>query len=112
MNNSGLAVSEAMNYYNADPEDIIAVHDEIELPFGDVKVKSGGGHKGHNGLRSIIKHIGTAEFRRVRIGVGRPDNTNIAVADYLLSDFTPDELSNLIVIAPQISNQIKSLIVS
>jgi peptidyl-tRNA hydrolase, PTH1 family len=110
MNKSGLAVREAMNYYNTNPEDLIAVHDEIELPFGVIKNKFSGGHKGHNGLRSIIQHIGSADFNRVRIGVGRPENQNIEVADYLLSDFTDEELTKMKDLAPQIIHLILSLI--
>jgi peptidyl-tRNA hydrolase, PTH1 family len=108
MNKSGMAVSEAMNYYDAGHEDLIAVHDEIELPFGKIRTKTGGGHKGHNGLRSIIQHIGSSDFNRVRIGVGRPANPDIEVADYLLSDFTNDELAEL----KNLSHQIISLILS
>ncbi len=110
MNKSGLAVSEAVNYYNTSPEDLIAVHDEIELPFGEIRTKTGGGHKGHNGLRSIIQHIDSADFNRIRIGVGRPGNPNIDVADYLLSDFTDEELARIKELAPQIINLILTLI--
>jgi peptidyl-tRNA hydrolase, PTH1 family len=110
MNNSGLAVIEAMKFYNTNPEDLIAVHDEIELPFGEIRTKSGGGHKGHNGIRSIIQHIGSQDFNRVRIGVGRPENPKIEVADYLLSDFTDDELLKIKDSAPQITQEILTLI--
>ena len=110
MNNSGLAVVEAMKFYNTNPEDLIAVHDEIELPFGEIRTKSGGGHKGHNGIRSIIRHIGSPDFNRVRIGVGRPENPKIEVADYLLSDFTDDELPKIKDLAPQITQEILTLI--
>ncbi len=110
MNNSGLAVVEAMKFYNTNPEDLIVVHDEIELPFGEIRTKSGGGHKGHNGIRSIIQHIGSPDFNRVRIGVGRPENPKIEVADYLLSDFTDDELTKIKDLAPQITQEILTLI--
>jgi peptidyl-tRNA hydrolase, PTH1 family len=110
MNKSGLAVSEAMKYYNTNPDDLIAVHDEIELPFADVRIKSGGGHKGHNGIRSIIQYIASPDFNRVRIGVGRPDNPKIEVADYLLSDFTEEELTAIKDLAPQITQAILTLI--
>ena len=82
MNNSGSAVRGAMDFYRAEIEDLIVVHDEIELPFGEVKTKFGGGHKGHNGLRSIIQHTGSADFHRIRIGVGRPENEHLTVADF------------------------------
>jgi peptidyl-tRNA hydrolase, PTH1 family len=110
MNSSGVAVREAMRYYNVNPEDLIAVHDEIELPFGNVKIKFGGGHKGHNGIRSIIQNIDSADFNRIRIGVGRPADSRIKVADYLLSDFSDEELTKIKELAPQIIQSILSLI--
>src|SRR5574342_143 len=74
MNESGRSVGAILRYTNAEHPDLIVVHDEIDLPLGIVRVKAGGGHGGHNGLRSIIEHIGTPDFIRVRIGVGRPSN--------------------------------------
>jgi len=67
------------------------LQDEVDLPFGKLQVKDGGGHGGHNGLKSIISHLGTNTFRRVRIGIGRPADSRIPVADYVLSDFYPEE---------------------
>ncbi len=89
MNLSGQAVSAALSFYKEDASSLIVLHDEIELSFGDIRKKSGGGHKGHNGLRSIIQCAGSAEFQRLRIGVGRPDVGE--VADYVLSDFSRSE---------------------
>lgn len=91
MNQSGIAVKAAMEYYDIPPGGLIAIHDDIELPFGDVRQKFGGGHKGQNGIRSIIDNLETPDFHRIRIGVGRPDNHEMAVADYLLSDFREEE---------------------
>lgn len=94
MNNSGIAVHKVLSFYKETPDNLIVLHDEIELQFGHVKIKFGGGHKGHNGIRSIQQHLGTPDFYRIRIGVGRPaDNT--LVADYVLSDFTPEEKNHL-----------------
>jgi len=95
MNDSGRSVGAILRYTYAKPADLIVVHDELDLPLGAVRVKTGGGHGGHNGLRSIIEHIGTQEFVRVRIGVGRPEPGKDA-ADYVLSPFRMDErdLSN------------------
>ncbi len=96
MNVSGQAVQRAAHFHKVEPENIIVVHDEIDFPLGRVKVKSGGGHGGHNGLRSIVQQLGSADFARVRVGIGRPtrdDGTPIGAADgdrvanYLLSDF-------------------------
>jgi peptidyl-tRNA hydrolase, PTH1 family len=110
MNNSGLAVNAALKYFNESVENLIAVHDEIELPFGEVRTKTGGGHKGHNGIRSIIQHAGSADFQRIRIGVGRPDRPDIKVADFLLSDFTKVELEKIREQSPQIIQKITELI--
>lgn len=96
MNNSGQAVVEAVNFYKQKAADVIIVHDEIELPFGKLAVKFGGGHKGQNGLRSITQHLGTADFARLRFGVGRPENPNISVAEYVLGNFFPEEMTRII----------------
>lgn len=101
MNLSGRSVVQTAKYYKIDTKDIIVLHDEIELPFGEVRVKFGGGHKGHNGLRSIIQETGTNEFWRLRFGVGRPSNSDIPVADYVLSDFTPDEQAKIEELVPE-----------
>ncbi len=71
MNNSGIAVKNIMDYYKVDLENIIIIHDDIDLPFGTVKFKIGGGHGGHNGLKSLDSHI-TKEYIRVRVGIGKP----------------------------------------
>lgn len=96
INLSGSAVAEACAYYRVDQENLIVVHDELELPFGEIRVKKGGGHKGHNGLRSIMERMGAGDFHRVRFGIGRPDNPDIPVADYVLSDFTAAEKEVLV----------------
>lgn len=85
MNESGRAVSEAIRFYKISPADVIVFHDEIDLEPGKLRVKFGGGHAGHNGLKSISAHIGN-DYQRVRIGVGHPGNRD-AVAHYLLHDF-------------------------
>src|SRR6188768_3638261 len=76
MNESGRAVGQAASFYKISPEDVIVMHDEIDLAPGKVRAKRGGGHAGHNGLRSITQHIG-AEFRRVRLGVGHPGKERV-----------------------------------
>ena len=85
MNLSGQSVGEAMRFYKLDPEDITVFHDEIDLAPGKLKVKSGGRHAGHNGLRSLHQHVGDA-YRRVRMGVGHPGHKD-AVPGYVLRDF-------------------------
>jgi PTH1 family peptidyl-tRNA hydrolase len=90
MNESGRSVGAALRYTTAVIADLIVVHDELDLPLGTVRVKTGGGHGGHNGLRSIIDHLGSPEFIRVRVGVGRPA-PGFDPADYVLSSFLPGE---------------------
>lgn len=85
MNNSGQSVQAAMRFYKLKPSDVIVFHDEIDLAPGKVKCKTGGGHAGHNGLRSIHAHIGP-EYTRVRLGVGHPGHKD-AVPGYVLRDF-------------------------
>ncbi len=89
MNHSGRPVSQILAYFCLRAEDILVVHDEIDLAWNEVRFKSGGGHRGHNGLRDIILRIG-AGFDRIRIGVGRPEKKE-EVARYVLSDFTKEE---------------------
>jgi PTH1 family peptidyl-tRNA hydrolase len=89
MNESGRAVAEAANFYKLGLPDIVVLHDEIELPPGKVRVKTGGGNAGHNGLRSISAHVGN-DYRRVRIGVGHPGAKELVEA-YVLNDFAKSE---------------------
>ena len=92
MNLSGTSVGEAATFYKAKPAEVVVIHDELDLPFGDVKVKVGGGHAGHNGLRSIFEHFGK-EFVRVRCGIGRPKHGD--VTPHVLGDFRGEELIGL-----------------
>jgi PTH1 family peptidyl-tRNA hydrolase len=89
MNESGRAVGEAVHFYKLALNDITVLHDDIDLAFGKVRVKVGGGIAGHNGLRSISEHIGN-DYRRVRIGVGHP-GVKAMVESYVLSDFAKSE---------------------
>ena len=107
MNNSGMAVQAIKEYYKLGIEEIIVIHDDIDLPFGTVKFKIGGGHGGHNGLRSIDAHIGK-EYIRVRIGVGKPKDKS-DVANYVLDNFTKEELNRLPDIIVHTINAIKAL---
>jgi peptidyl-tRNA hydrolase, PTH1 family len=75
MNDSGRSVGPARGAYKLDLDRLVVVHDEIDLPFGEVRVRLGGGLAGHNGLKSLKRELGGADFHRVRIGVGRPDTT-------------------------------------
>ncbi len=96
MNLSGQSVQPAAAFFKVDPPHVIVIHDEIDLPFADVRLKVGGGHAGHNGLRSIVGSLGTADFVRVRVGVGRPGpGFRGEVADYVLSSFDSSERAEL-----------------
>lgn len=100
MNLSGDAIGEAARFLKIKPEEILVVHDELELPIGTVSLKFGGGLGGHNGLRSTKANLGTADFWRLRFGISKPTNGNIA--DYVLSSFTSDEQIILSQIFPQV----------
>ena len=91
MNLSGESVRAVSDYYK--PEKIIVIHDDLDLPFGTLRYKSGGGHGGHNGLRSIDSHMGK-DYYRVRIGIGKPDN-KVDVANFVLSDFSKSQKETL-----------------
>lgn len=84
MNRSGVSVGAAGAFFSVPPEQTIVIHDELDLPFGTVRVKVGGGHGGHNGLRSIFEHYGR-DFVRVRCGIGRPKHGD--VSNFVLSNF-------------------------
>ena len=96
MNRSGLAVSQLMQFYKINSDNLIVFHDDIDLNFGQIKIKKGGGHGGHNGLRDIDKSIGN-NYQRVRMGVGHPRHLTPPrdVSHYVLSDFDGDEASKI-----------------
>lgn len=88
MNASGRSVQPAMAFFKVAPAQLLVIHDELDLPFCTVRLKVGGGHAGHNGLRSIMAHGDTGDFGRIRIGIGRPPpGSHGEVADYVLSGF-------------------------
>ncbi|MFF3065783.1 aminoacyl-tRNA hydrolase [Oerskovia sp. NPDC057915] len=94
MNTSGGPVAGLAQYFGIDPDHVIVVHDEVDIPFGDVKLKSGGGEGGHNGLRDITKALGTRDYVRVRAGVGRPPG-RMDTADHVLKNFSGAEAKEL-----------------
>ncbi|MCK9608427.1 MAG: aminoacyl-tRNA hydrolase [Methylomonas sp.] len=85
MNKSGSSVGKMLRYHKLKPEELLVVHDELELPEGVVKLKRDGGHAGHNGLRDIISHIDSRDFYRLRVGIGRPETPGANIANYVLS---------------------------
>jgi PTH1 family peptidyl-tRNA hydrolase len=90
MNEVGGPVKQLATFYKAAPEQIVAVHDELDLPFDTLRVKLGGGDNGHNGLRSMRTALGTGDFYRVRVGIGRPPGRQ-DVADFVLSNYSAVE---------------------
>ncbi|MGS0687503.1 aminoacyl-tRNA hydrolase [Nakamurella sp. GG22] len=94
MNLSGGATAGLVRFFGIEPSGVIAVHDELDLPPGTIRVKSGGGEGGHNGLRSISAALGTKDYLRVRFGIGRPPG-RMDPADYVLRDFSAAERKNL-----------------
>src|SRR5664279_3561335 len=93
MNLSGRSVAQALNFHKLSLQDLIVIHDDLDIPYGRVKLKEGGGHAGHNGLRSLLQELGSGQFLRVRVGIGRPLHED--AADYVLSNFTREELALL-----------------
>jgi len=108
MNLSGKSVERVKQFFKIALEDIIVIHDDIDLPFGAVRFKKDGGHGGHNGLRSLDAHIGKA-YTRVRIGVGKPQYKS-QVADYVLHDFNAEEQQHLHVLVKHVSLAAVSLL--
>jgi PTH1 family peptidyl-tRNA hydrolase len=93
MNLSGRSVAAALRFHKLSLQDMIVIHDDLDIPFGCIKIKEGGGHAGHNGLRSLAQELGSGDFIRLRIGIGRPSHGDMA--DYVLNNFTPEEMAGL-----------------
>lgn len=92
MNDSGRSVGAAVRFFKVEPERVLVVHDDVDLEAGRLQARAGGGLAGHNGLRSLAQHLGSQDFLRLRIGVGRPGRGDPRpVADWVLSPFAPDE---------------------
>lgn len=91
MNTSGGPISKLCAQYKVKPEEVLVIHDELDIPEGDVRIKVGGGHAGHNGLRSIIDKLGSRDFSRVRVGIGEPPG-RMPVADFVLKQLRAREV--------------------
>lgn len=90
MNRSGQAVGEACRYHHIEPSEMLVIHDDLDLELGKIKLVTNRGTGGHNGIRSIVEHLGTRDFMRIRVGIGRP-RTKEEVSNYVLNRFAPEE---------------------
>lgn len=109
MNESGGPVAGLMSFYKVPVEKLIVIHDELDIPFADVRLKLGGGEGGHNGLRSITKSVGTRDFLRVRVGIGRPPG-RMDAADYVLHDFSGSERSEVPLLISDAADALERLV--
>lgn len=109
MNLSGGPVAGVRSYFSVRCEDIIVVHDDLDLPFGTLRLKRGGGEGGHNGLRSVSQSLQTKDYVRVRIGIGRPPGRGDP-ADYVLKPFSPTERKGLPVLVAEAADAVESIV--
>ena len=109
MNESGGAVAGLMSFYKVPSTNLIVIHDELDIPFADVRLKLGGGEGGHNGLRSVTKSVGTRDYLRVRVGIGRPPG-RMDPADYVLHDFSGSERSEVPLLISDAADALERLV--
>lgn len=109
MNDTGGPVSKLLSYFRMETDHLVAIHDELDIDPGQIRVKLGGGDNGHNGLRSMRRSLGTGDFYRVRVGIGRPPGRQDP-ADYLLSNFSAAERADLAVEVERAADAVESLI--
>ena len=111
MNLSGVAVRKLTDYFRIAIEDVIVVHDDLDLPFQTIRLKSGGGHGGHKGLISIIDHLGGTDFTRVRFGIGRPARKSM-VEGYVLEPFSEEEVKSVSQLIRQAAEAVTDIVSS
>jgi len=111
MNLSGNAARNLIAYFKVDISKLIVIHDDLDLPFGTVRLKSGGGDAGHKGLKSIISCLGSADFMRIRMGIGKPSDRT-PIEDYVLQKFNPDESAQLQQIIQSASEAAAEIVIS
>jgi PTH1 family peptidyl-tRNA hydrolase len=109
MNESGGPVRGLLDYHHLAPENLVVVHDELDIPFSAVRLKRGGGEGGHNGLRSITRSAGTKDYLRVRVGIGRPPGRQDP-ADFVLKDFSAVERKELDLLIAEASEAVEALL--
>jgi len=113
MNQSGQSVSRLVQRFNINPNDLLVIHDDLDLPLAKLRLSYGSGSAGHKGIESIIQELGSQNFTRIRVGIGRPDKAEISEADiisYVLSDFTPEERQAIARVIPRVSEAIFTLL--
>jgi len=110
MNESGGPVRGLLDYHHLPAEDLVVVHDELDVPFGTVRLKRGGGEGGHNGLRSVSRSTGTKDYLRVRVGIGRPPGRQDP-ADFVLKDFSAIERKELDLLIGEAADAVEALVV-
>ena len=110
MNESGGPLKALMTFYKIPADRLVVVHDELDIPFGTLRVKLGGGDNGHNGLRSLRSSLGTGDFYRVRVGIGRPTGRR-DVSDFVLSDYTSAERREIPFQVDRAADAVESLII-
>ncbi len=111
MNESGGPIGQLLGFYKASPEQLIVVHDELDIPYADLRVKHGGGDNGHNGLKSIRAVLGTGDYYRVRFGIGRPPGRQ-DTADFVLNPFSSAERRELDLHVQRAADAVESLVAS
>lgn len=109
MNNSGITVQKIAHFYKISPLDIYIIHDDLDIEVGDYKVQFDRGPAGHNGIKSIIDNLGTQQFNRIRVGIGKPQNS-IPVEDYVLQNFSKEEQDIITTLTPEIFKEIKNIL--
>ena len=107
MNNSGTTVQKISHFFKITSDNIYVLHDDLDLPVGDYKIQFDRGSAGHNGIKSIVDHLGTQQFNRIRIGIGKPHD--IPVEDYVLQSFPPEEQIIINQLLPKIFTKINNL---
>jgi PTH1 family peptidyl-tRNA hydrolase len=109
MNESGGPVAGLLSFYKVPVDNLVVIHDDLDIPFSEVRLKLGGGEGGHNGLRSITKSVGTREYLRVRLGIGRPPG-RMDAADYVLHDFSSTERSEVPLLVSDAADAVERLL--
>jgi PTH1 family peptidyl-tRNA hydrolase len=110
MNESGIPLNLVARFYKISPDNIYVIHDDLDLPIGEWRLQFDRGSAGHNGIKSIIDHLGTQGFWRIRVGIGKPINHNILAEDYVLQPLPATEKTQIKSIIPEILDKIEQLI--